>query len=107
MNLLSGFNARISGQDVGRGTFSHRHWMLVDQDTDAGHVPLNEMTPDQTGQLEVSYPTPLNNDPLFYRRYARSGPSEIRWEVLGDISEGPCDVMGGIKFISVSPCMGI
>ena len=29
--LMQGFNVRISGQDVGRGTFSQRHAMLVDQ----------------------------------------------------------------------------
>jgi 2-oxoglutarate dehydrogenase complex dehydrogenase (E1) component-like enzyme len=28
---FQGFNVRISGQDVGRATFSHRHAMLVDQ----------------------------------------------------------------------------
>lgn len=31
--LYQGYNVRISGQDVGRGTFSHRHAMLVDQST--------------------------------------------------------------------------
>lgn len=29
--LYQGYNVRLSGQDVGRGTFSHRHAMLVDQ----------------------------------------------------------------------------
>lgn len=29
--LYQGYNVRISGQDIGRGTFSHRHAMLVDQ----------------------------------------------------------------------------
>ena len=29
--LYQGCNVRISGQDVGRATFSHRHAMLVDQ----------------------------------------------------------------------------
>lgn len=31
--LYQGYNVRISGQDVGRGTFSQRHAMLVDQST--------------------------------------------------------------------------
>ena len=44
---------RISGQDVGRGTFSQRHAMLVDQTTDAMYIPLNHMTDTQTGKLEV------------------------------------------------------
>lgn len=33
----------ISGQDVGRGTFSHRHVMLVDQNTESITVPLNNL----------------------------------------------------------------
>jgi 2-oxoglutarate dehydrogenase complex dehydrogenase (E1) component-like enzyme len=31
VSFFQGFNVRISGQDVGRATFSHRHAMLVDQ----------------------------------------------------------------------------
>lgn len=31
--LYEGYHVRISGQDVGRGTFSQRHAMLVDQST--------------------------------------------------------------------------
>lgn len=31
--LYQGYNVRVCGQDVGRGTFSHRHAMLVDQST--------------------------------------------------------------------------
>lgn len=31
--LQEGFNIRLSGQDVERGTFSHRHSVLVDQKT--------------------------------------------------------------------------
>jgi probable 2-oxoglutarate dehydrogenase E1 component DHKTD1 len=49
----SGFNVRISGQDVGRGTFSHRHAMLVDQITDEIYVPLNHMSQEGQGYLEV------------------------------------------------------
>ena len=51
--VLTGYNVRMSGQDVGRGTFSHRHAMLVDQDTDQMCIPLNDIIPDQQGHLEV------------------------------------------------------
>jgi probable 2-oxoglutarate dehydrogenase E1 component DHKTD1 len=44
---------RISGQDVGRGTFSHRHVMLVDQKTNEMYIPLNNLIDEQTGYLEV------------------------------------------------------
>ncbi|KAG6864116.1 hypothetical protein C0991_012381, partial [Blastosporella zonata] len=40
--MLEGCDVRISGQDVGRGTFSQRHAMLVDQRTERVVVPLNE-----------------------------------------------------------------
>lgn len=52
--LYEGFNVRISGQDVGRGTFSHRHVMLVDQATSVTHIPLNHITPKQEAFLEVA-----------------------------------------------------
>ncbi|KAK5647733.1 hypothetical protein RI129_002625 [Pyrocoelia pectoralis] len=52
--LYEGYNVRISGQDVGRGTFSHRHVMLVDQDTNNVHIPLNKIHSQQTGFLEVA-----------------------------------------------------
>ncbi len=48
-----GSNVRLSGQDVGRGTFSHRHCMLIDQEKDEMFVPLNHMSEDQTAFLEV------------------------------------------------------
>lgn len=44
----------MSGQDVGRGTFSHRHGMLVDQETDEIHIPLNHIKDEQTAFLEVT-----------------------------------------------------
>jgi len=51
--MLEGFDVRISGQDVGRGTFSHRHAMLVNQETESVIVPLNdELKAD--GKLELA-----------------------------------------------------
>ena len=57
--LYQGFNVRLSGQDVGRGTFSHRHVMLVDQDSDTAHIPLNSLTESQTNFIEVMMGTKI------------------------------------------------
>ncbi|KAH9636118.1 hypothetical protein HF086_008418 [Spodoptera exigua] len=52
--LMEGRHVRLSGEDVGRGTFSHRHVMLVDQNTEAIHIPLNHIHEKQKGFLEVA-----------------------------------------------------
>ncbi|KAI0039089.1 dehydrogenase E1 and transketolase domain-containing protein 1 [Auriscalpium vulgare] len=55
--LLEGCDIRISGQDVGRGTFSQRHAMFVDQKTESVIVPLNAELKDAgtaTGRLELA-----------------------------------------------------
>jgi 2-oxoglutarate dehydrogenase E1 component len=45
--LLEGVPIRLTGQDTGRGTFSHRHAVLYDNETGAPHVPLNHLAPEQ------------------------------------------------------------
>ncbi|CAG8496484.1 15859_t:CDS:10 [Acaulospora morrowiae] len=50
--LLEGYNVRLCGQDVGRGTFSQRHAMLVCQESERTVIPLNELSKGQ-GMLEV------------------------------------------------------
>jgi 2-oxoglutarate dehydrogenase E1 component len=45
--LLEGHPIRLTGQDVERGTFSHRHAVVVDQDTGAPHIALNEIAANQ------------------------------------------------------------
>ncbi|KDQ52171.1 hypothetical protein JAAARDRAFT_210725 [Jaapia argillacea MUCL 33604] len=51
--MLEGYDVRISGQDVGRGTFSHRHAMLVDQTNEKVAVPLNAELGSE-GKLELA-----------------------------------------------------
>ncbi|KAJ3330342.1 hypothetical protein HDU91_003604, partial [Kappamyces sp. JEL0680] len=53
--LLEGYHVRISGQDVGRGTFSQRHAMLVDSETERTVIPLNAITKDgKQAKLEIA-----------------------------------------------------
>ncbi|HVS30398.1 MAG TPA: multifunctional oxoglutarate decarboxylase/oxoglutarate dehydrogenase thiamine pyrophosphate-binding subunit/dihydrolipoyllysine-residue succinyltransferase subunit [Thermoanaerobaculia bacterium] len=41
--VADGFRVRLSGQDVGRGTFSHRHAIIFDYITGKPYVPLNAL----------------------------------------------------------------
>ncbi|XP_066951932.1 2-oxoadipate dehydrogenase complex component E1 [Macrobrachium rosenbergii] len=52
--IHEGYDVRISGQDVGRGTFSQRHCMFVNQSDDEMYIPLNHMSEKQTAHLEVA-----------------------------------------------------
>ncbi|XP_062276705.1 2-oxoadipate dehydrogenase complex component E1 [Scomber scombrus] len=69
--LCQGFNIRISGQDVGRGTFSQRHAMVVCQDTNDMHIPLNHINPQQKGFLEVCN-SPLSEEAVLGFEYGMS-----------------------------------
>jgi multifunctional 2-oxoglutarate metabolism enzyme len=51
--LIDGYRVRLSGQDSGRGTFSHRHAILFDYVTGRGYVPLNAL-----GNSNVAPPPP-------------------------------------------------
>src|SRR5204863_2188005 len=45
--LLEGHAVRLTGQDVERGTFSHRHAVVFDQNSGEGYSCLNQITPGQ------------------------------------------------------------
>jgi len=44
---LEGYRVRLHGQDVERGTFSHRHAVLHDIETGKTYMPLANLSPDQ------------------------------------------------------------
>ncbi|KAK7821099.1 hypothetical protein U0070_020461 [Myodes glareolus] len=89
--LVQGFNVRLSGQDVGRGTFSQRHAMVVCQNTDNAYIPLNHMDPSQKGFLEVSN-SPLSEEAVLGFEYGMSieSPKLLPlWEAqFGDFFNG-------------------
>ncbi len=41
--LWDGYKIRLCGQDSGRGTFSHRHAVLIDQVNQTNYIPLNNI----------------------------------------------------------------
>jgi 2-oxoglutarate dehydrogenase E1 component len=45
--LVEGYRVRLSGQDVGRGTFSQRHCGITDQVTEERYYPLSNIRPEQ------------------------------------------------------------
>ncbi|XP_034877544.1 probable 2-oxoglutarate dehydrogenase E1 component DHKTD1, mitochondrial [Mirounga leonina] len=89
--LAQGFDVRLSGQDVGRGTFSQRHAMVVCQKTDDTYIPLNHMDPNQKGFLEVSN-SPLSEEAVLGFEYGMSieSPKLLPlWEAqFGDFFNG-------------------
>ena len=45
--LTEGFGIRMSGQDVERGTFSHRHAVVKTEDDEEEVIPLNSLSENQ------------------------------------------------------------
>ncbi len=88
--LHEGTPIRLSGQDSGRGTFSHRHSVLVDQETEERHILLNNI-PGQKSQLEV-IDSPLSEVAVlgFEYGYTLSEPHAlVLWEAqFGDFANG-------------------
>ncbi|MEC9158536.1 MAG: 2-oxoglutarate dehydrogenase E1 component [Planctomycetota bacterium] len=88
--LVDGHAVRLTGQDIERGTFSHRHSVLYDQRTGESWTPLNEI---EDGQAKIC----LHNSPLtecavvgFEYGYSLADPRMlIIWEAqFGDFANG-------------------
>jgi 2-oxoglutarate dehydrogenase E1 component len=88
--LLEGKDVRMSGQDVKRGTFSHRHAVLRDEDSDKAFSRLSEI-PGATGQFRI-YNSLLSEYAVlgFEYGYSLANPNAlVLWEAqFGDFCNG-------------------
>ena len=86
--VTEGFGVRLSGQDSGRGTFSQRHAVWVDQQDEHKYIPLTTLP---HGKFEV-YDSPLSEYGVlgFEYGFAMADPKTlVLWEAqFGDFANG-------------------
>jgi 2-oxoglutarate dehydrogenase E1 component len=86
--MQDAYNIRLSGQDSGRGTFSHRHAVWVDQANGEKYIPLTTI---EGGRFEVR-DSPLSEFGVlgFEYGYALTDPKTlVLWEgQFGDFANG-------------------
>jgi 2-oxoglutarate dehydrogenase E1 component len=89
--LQEGYNVRLSGQDVERGTFSHRHAVLKTENSENEIILLNTINPLNQGHFSV-YNSLLSEYGVmgFDYGYAMASPNTLTiWEAqFGDFSNG-------------------
>ena len=92
--LIEGYDVRVSGQDVERGTFSHRHAVVKVEDSEEEVILLNTL-PNKKGKFNI-YNSLLSEYGVlgFDYGYALANPKALTiWEAqFGDFSNG-CQIM--------------
>jgi 2-oxoglutarate dehydrogenase E1 component len=88
--LAEGTPVRLSGQDCGRGTFSQRHSVLVDQETEDRFLPLNHLRDGQALYEVIDSPLSEAGVLGFDYGYSMAEPNSlVCWEAqFGDFVNG-------------------
>ncbi len=88
--LLEGDVVRLSGQDSCRGTFSQRHAVLVDQNTEERYAPLMHLDPDQAIFEVIDSPLSEASVMGFEYGFSQVEPNAlVMWEAqFGDFANG-------------------
>ena len=88
--LVDNHPVRLSGQDAERGTFSQRHSVLYDQDTEARYIPLNNLAKGQAYYEVIN--SMLSEEAVlgFEYGYSLAEPNALTlWEAqFGDFANG-------------------
>jgi 2-oxoglutarate dehydrogenase E1 component len=88
--LMEGHKVRLSGQDSCRGTFSQRHAVFVDQNSEARYVPLTNLAEDQAPFEVIDSPLSEASVMGFEYGFAQAEPNAlVMWEAqFGDFANG-------------------
>lgn len=90
--LVENTFVRLSGQDSCRGTFSQRHAVLIDQETEETYTPLNHIKPEKEQEYIEILDSPLAEASVlgFEYGFSQADPKAlIIWEAqFGDFANG-------------------
>ena len=88
--LTDGYDIRLTGQDIGRGTFSHRHAILLNQQNGDNYIPLKHLS-DTQGRAQIFNSLLSEAGVLgFEYGYSSTMPDKlVSWEAqFGDFANG-------------------
>ena len=89
--LEEGYPIRLTGQDVRRGTFSHRHACVFDKETGKGLIPLSKIAQENNTKFDI-YDSLLSEEAVlaFEYGYSATWPTGlVIWEAqFGDFANG-------------------